>query len=132
MVESPIDTLTMSFSLTSTSTSILFKLATFKISVPAIWAVPTTRSPSSAASKEIVQIVDFSNFKKEGRYLVALDNGASSYLFDIKPQVNLKITKAAIKAFYFNRASTALVSTNNTINIPCAQSTSKNEILVKV
>jgi hypothetical protein len=32
----------------------------------------------------------------------------------------------------FNRASTALVSTNNTVNIPCSASTSKNEINVTI
>ena len=32
----------------------------------------------------------------------------------------------------FNRASTALVSTNNTVNIPCSASTTKNEILVSI
>ena len=32
----------------------------------------------------------------------------------------------------FNRASTALVSTNNTVNIPCSASTSKNQINVTI
>ena len=32
----------------------------------------------------------------------------------------------------FNRASTALVSRNNTVNIPCSASTSKNEIIVTI
>lgn len=42
------------FHLQSTSTSILPKLATRIISVPVICMVPTTRSPSSALSLEMV------------------------------------------------------------------------------
>ena len=32
----------------------------------------------------------------------------------------------------YNRASTALVSTNNTVNLPCSASNTKNEIIVTI
>ena len=32
----------------------------------------------------------------------------------------------------YNRATTALVSTNNTVNIPCSKSAKKNEIIATI
>lgn len=52
-------------------------------------------------------LVDFSAFHQTGNFIVAV-NGAASYQFSIKPNVYADAAKASIKAFYFQRASTAL------------------------
>jgi len=59
-------------------------------------------------SKEYVRIADFSDFKTRGTYKIKLSSGDLSYAFTIGDEVFTELTKASIKAFYFNRASTAL------------------------
>ena len=56
-VVSPIFTLTISFSLTSTLTSIIDRSAILRSSVPAICEVPTTLSPSSTLRRETVPVI---------------------------------------------------------------------------
>lgn len=63
-----------------------------------------------AFSNEFVKAADFSSFKTPGQYVLEVEGIAEkSPLFSILPQVNSGIAKAAIKAFYFNRASTPLL-----------------------
>ncbi len=57
------------------------------------------------ASNENTMIADFSAFDTEGEYKINVGNDLSSYQFSIKPQVHLELSKASIKAYYFNRAS---------------------------
>lgn len=57
------------------------------------------------ASGESTLIADFSAFNDAGEYKISIDNETSSYIFSIKPRVHLELSKASIKAYYFNRAS---------------------------
>jgi len=59
-------------------------------------------------SQKTTQIADFSAFTKVGKYFVGIPNVGISYTFEIKPNVHREAAKAALKAFYFQRASTAL------------------------
>lgn len=58
-------------------------------------------------SGETVRIADFSQLNTPGSYFVRI-NGVDSYDFNILPNVHEEVMKASAKAFYFNRASTAL------------------------
>lgn len=58
-------------------------------------------------SGETVAIADFSDFEESGEYILRFGD-LSSYPFRIGDGVHFELAKAAIKAFYFNRASTAL------------------------
>ncbi len=57
------------------------------------------------ASNENTLIADFSSFNTEGRYELCVGSDLSSHRFSIKPHVHLELSKASIKAYYFNRAS---------------------------
>ena len=54
------------------------------------------------------KIADFSGLKQEGTYVVRIGGLPDSYSFEIKKNVYHDVTKASIKAFYFQRFSTAL------------------------
>lgn len=58
-------------------------------------------------SKEDVKIADFSSYKNRGRYQLKIGS-ETSYTFSIQDDVLEDLTKATIKAYYFNRASTEL------------------------
>lgn len=62
------------------------------------------------ASGESTSIADFSAFSKAGEYKISIGNDLSSYPFSIKPRVHLELSKASIKAYYFNRASMEIES----------------------
>jgi endoglucanase len=59
-------------------------------------------------SGEHVSQADFSEFQRPGTYRVVQSVAGSSYPFQIQEEVHRELSAAAIKAFYFNRASTAL------------------------
>lgn len=59
-------------------------------------------------SGETVSIADFSEFTKPGIYRIEHDQAGHSYDFKIHDEVFRELSKASIKAFYFNRASTEL------------------------
>jgi endoglucanase len=60
-------------------------------------------------SQENVAIADFSGLKKPGTYRVVHETAGNSAPFVIGRTVYNDISKAAIKALYYNRASTALL-----------------------
>lgn len=62
----------------------------------------------NAISQKITQIADFSAFTKSGKYLLGIPEVGFSYTFEIKTNVHREAAKAALKAFYFQRTSTAL------------------------
>jgi len=62
----------------------------------------------SAFSGKKTQIADFTEFTKEGKYVVVVPGVGVSYNFEIKPQVHANVAKGVLKAFYFQRFSTAL------------------------
>lgn len=57
------------------------------------------------ASNENTLIADFSALNTEGEYKISVGNDFVSHQFSIKPHVHLELSKASIKAYYFNRAS---------------------------
>ncbi len=53
-------------------------------------------------------LADFSTFRQTGTFVVYVDGVGASYPFSIKPNVYAAAANASIKAYYFQRASTAL------------------------
>ncbi|HAC16835.1 MAG TPA: cellulase, partial [Bacteroidetes bacterium] len=68
-------------------------------STPKIWTF----------SGETVAQADFSSLEVPGQYKIRVNN-EDSYPFVISNRVHAELSKAAIKAFYFNRVSTALTA----------------------
>ncbi|MBN2272703.1 MAG: glycoside hydrolase family 9 protein [Bacteroidales bacterium] len=62
------------------------------------------------SSDENVKIADFTLLKTPGSYVIVVDDLGKSVPFSLKDDVFTPLSKAGIKAFYFNRASTALLS----------------------
>ncbi|HLV32780.1 MAG TPA: glycoside hydrolase family 9 protein [Chitinispirillaceae bacterium] len=60
------------------------------------------------ASDETTKIADFSNFTQPGDYKLTAPGCDESHAFKIEKNVHLNLTKASIKAFYYNRASIEL------------------------
>jgi len=60
------------------------------------------------AAGDTVQIADFSSLKKTGKYRICVDGLGSSYPFEISKDVYDKVFNASVKAFYLQRASTAI------------------------
>src|SRR5210317_7544 len=56
-------------------------------------------------SGEEVLMGDFSDLKKEGKFTILVDKKLVSYPFEIKKGVYGEALKAAIKSYYFQRAS---------------------------
>jgi len=63
-----------------------------------------------AASGEDVKIADFTLLKSPGRYVIVVDGLGKSVPFSIGDRVFTDISKASIKAFYYNRASMPILS----------------------
>ncbi|WP_424493000.1 glycoside hydrolase family 9 protein [Salinimicrobium sp. GXAS 041] len=59
-------------------------------------------------SNENVKKADFSEFREPGQYILKVPGMGESYPFEISENVHFEPAKASIKAFYFQRASTAL------------------------
>ena len=57
------------------------------------------------ASGETVLLGDFSELTEEGEYRVLVDNSLLSYPFEIKKNLYTNPLNAAIKSYYFQRAS---------------------------
>ncbi len=61
-----------------------------------------------AYAGEMVRLADFSGFKTTGSYRVKV-GALQSHPFDIQAHIHQQVTKAALKAFYYNRASMELL-----------------------
>lgn len=64
----------------------------------------------SVFSEKTTQIADFSKVTKPGKYILNLPDKGDSYSFEIKPAIFNGLTKALIKAFYFQRMSAPLTT----------------------
>lgn len=60
-------------------------------------------------SGETVSIADFSELTTPGIYRIEHNQAGSSYEFTIRDEIFRELSKASIKAFYFNRASAELL-----------------------
>ena len=67
-------------------------------------------SANYSASGEDVRIADFTLLKSPGKYVIVVDGLGKSVQFSIDKNVFTDISKASIKAFYYNRASTPILS----------------------
>src|SRR5690606_5814752 len=85
---------------------------TFKIvTVPGgkeVFSGKSTGAKEWPHSKEVVRQTNFSEFKDPGTYRVHFPGVGSSHAFKIEENVHFEAARAAMKAFYFQRASTAL------------------------
>jgi len=54
------------------------------------------------------RVADFSSFQKVGKYALEVPFAGVSYSFEIKPAIHRNVAAAAIRGFYYQRASTAL------------------------
>ncbi len=70
--------------------------------VPAYWQY----------SDEQVMLADFSAFSQTGEFVVRVEGFEDSYPFRIAEDVFREVSRASIKALYFNRTSTALEETH--------------------
>jgi endoglucanase len=61
-------------------------------------------------SKESVSVADFSDFRTVGNFTLAVPGVGTSYPFDIKNHVHEKLAIGTVKGYYYQRASTALLS----------------------
>lgn len=57
-------------------------------------------------AEDSTRIADFTDFNQVGSYRLVVSGIPSSYVFDIKPRVHHELSKAALKYYYYNRAST--------------------------
>lgn len=60
------------------------------------------------SSQETVQLADFSALQTPGEYVLAVPGIGVSYRFEIKEAVHQEVARAALKAFYYQRASMRL------------------------
>ena len=67
-------------------------------------------SASFNMTGEIVRKADFTNFTTIGNYYLNIPGVGNSHPFSIKPNVHHEVSKAGLKGFYYQRASTALQS----------------------
>ena len=91
-----INTTATDFSLINTATK--EKVFTAPLKASAVWEY----------SNEKASKADFSKFNKPGTYVVSVNGVGESYPFIIGSQVNLPLGKAALKMYYYQRASTEL------------------------
>jgi endoglucanase len=59
-------------------------------------------------SGETVKLINFTAFEKTGKYIIVVPGLGQSHPFFIKDYVHQDLSAAAIKGYYFQRASTAL------------------------
>lgn len=67
-----------------------------------------SRAYTSGISSKTTRIADFSDFKLTGTFVLYIPAIGYSHPFDIQPEVHHDVAKAALKGFYFQRASTVL------------------------
>lgn len=61
-----------------------------------------------AVGDVVVYVGNFTKFETPGRYVIKLDNGTTSYPFEIGPHVYDATLRAAIRFFYYQRNNTAI------------------------
>lgn len=63
---------------------------------------------SGEYSGQALRQADFTSFQDAGKYQVCVAGVGRSHPFDIQPRVHLSVANAALKGYYFQRASSAL------------------------
>lgn len=54
---------------------------------------------------ESTRIIDFTEFEKEGEFILSINGLGTSYPFEVKSDIYEELANASIKAFYYQRAS---------------------------
>src|SRR5690554_2794855 len=85
-----------------------YSLLTSDRSETVLAASELKQSADTALNGNKTFIADFSFFKNPGDYVLYIDGLGYSYPFSIKDSINNDLAIATMKAFYFQRASTAL------------------------
>ncbi|HUH18333.1 glycoside hydrolase family 9 protein [Albibacterium sp.] len=85
-----------------------YSLLTSDRSKTVLTAFKLKQSADTALNGNKTFLADLSFFKTPGDYVIYVDGLGYSYPFSIKDSINNDLAKATIKAFYFQRASTAL------------------------
>jgi endoglucanase len=67
-----------------------------------------TRPGTADSSAERVRLADFSAVEVPGSYVVSVPGLGHSYRFEVRARVHEELARAALKGFYFQRASTEL------------------------
>ena len=62
----------------------------------------------SPFSEKYSQLIDFSGFQQQGTYYLYVPHVGNSYPFSIKPKIHHEVAKAAIKGYYYQRATVDL------------------------
>ncbi len=73
-----------------------------------VWKGRTSAPAEWAPASESARVLDFSAFTGTGVFRLEVPGAATSLNFNIGPGVYAPLRDAALKAYYFNRASTAL------------------------
>lgn len=92
------------------TTSDVFYLTTTDQS-DTLFSADTGPARTWSHSGESVKLIDFTEFQEMGEYIVIVPDLGASYPFAIREYVHQEASKAAIKGYYFQRASTALTET---------------------
>ncbi len=77
-----------------------------------VFSAALSAGASWAPAGETVKLADFSSFNTAGQYRVRVAGLEDSALFDIGTDVYEAVHDAAMKAYYYNRASTELLATH--------------------
>lgn len=84
----------------------------FQVMTPDLQTVvfvgPLSESRQDQISGKITRITDFSAFIRPGDYVMTIPGLGHSYPFSIQPNVHRAVALAALKGFYYQRASTDL------------------------
>lgn len=70
-----------------------------------VFAGPLQKQQIYDPAKEVIRQINFSRFKTVGRYKLVIPEMGTSHTFEIKENIYREASKAAIKAYYYNRAS---------------------------
>lgn len=73
-----------------------------------VWQGELSDARKSNFSERTTKIADFTDFQQKGEYVVAVKELGKSYPFTIGDEIFEDLAKGSIKAFYYQRASTAL------------------------
>jgi endoglucanase len=65
-----------------------------------VWKGTLGENRVNPYSKKISRIADFSGLQQQGSYVLQVDGMGRSYPFQIREQVHLDLTKAALKGFF--------------------------------
>ncbi len=73
-----------------------------------VFGGPLQKQQYFKPAEEVVRLINFSRFKTPGKYKLVIPEMGTSAVFEIKEKVYHEASRAAIRAYYYNRASMKL------------------------